>query len=94
MTPTSSPHAPRAGTAGPASRRPARGALGQPTFSAVLDSHLLPSGGASPLWGDDFGRFVAWGREALWQEIMMATGVVAVDVHVVSGRSPFTVAVS
>lgn len=52
-----------------------RSALGQSAFGALLDSHLLPSGGASPIWTDDFERFIAWRRDLLWQEILTATGV-------------------
>jgi hypothetical protein len=52
-----------------------RAALGPAAFAEVIDSHLLPSGGASPLWTDDFERFVTWRREALYQEVMAATGV-------------------
>jgi hypothetical protein len=51
-----------------------RDALGQPAFADLLESHLLPSGGASPIWTDDFDRFLTWRREELWQQVLAATG--------------------
>ncbi len=44
-------------------------------FDAVLRSHLLPTGDASPFWIDDFEAFLNWRQERLWQEVKRATGI-------------------
>lgn len=44
-------------------------------FEAVLASHCLPTGGASPLWSDDYVAFLAWRQARLWQEIQRVTGL-------------------
>lgn len=45
-------------------------------FDAVLISHSLPTGDASPLWSDNYDAFLAWRQERLWQEIQRVTGLV------------------
>lgn len=45
-------------------------------FDVVLSSHCLPTGDASPFWGDDYEAFLAWRQERLWQEIKRVTGLV------------------
>ena len=42
---------------------------------ALLKSHLLPAGPASPLLRDDFEGFLQWRQDAIWQRIQDATGV-------------------
>ncbi len=44
------------------------------SFAEILDSHLLPVGPDSPLWHDDFERFLEWRQEAVWKEIRQASG--------------------
>jgi hypothetical protein len=44
-------------------------------FDAVLTSHCLPSGAASPLWSDEYESFLTWRQERLWQEIKRVTGL-------------------
>ncbi len=44
-------------------------------FDAVLSSHCLPAGEASPLWTDDYDAFLTWRQERLWQEIKRITGL-------------------
>lgn len=44
-------------------------------FDAVLASHCLPTGDASPIWSDDYEAFLAWRQERLWQEIQRVTGL-------------------
>lgn len=44
-------------------------------FDAVLASHCLPTGDASPLWGNDYEAFLAWRQLRLWQEIQRVTGL-------------------
>ncbi len=44
-------------------------------FPALLASHLLPAGSASPLATDDFEGFLEWRQEAIWQRIQEVTGV-------------------
>ncbi len=44
-------------------------------FDAVLASHCLPTGYASPLWSNDYEAFLTWRQERLWQEIQQATGL-------------------
>jgi hypothetical protein len=44
-------------------------------FDAVLASHCLPTGAASPLWSNDYEAFLNWRQERLWQEIQQATGL-------------------
>jgi hypothetical protein len=52
-------------------------------FDAVLTSHSLPTGNASPIWSDDYDAFLTWRQERLWQEIQRVTGVVeAADLEV------------
>ena len=54
-----------------------RQALGDETFAALLDSHLLPGDADSPLWSDDFDGFIARRQEAIWREIQRVTGLAA-----------------
>jgi hypothetical protein len=42
-------------------------------FDAVLKSHSLPVGDASPLMGDDFEAFLTWRQKELWKEIQRVT---------------------
>lgn len=49
-------------------------ALGS-TFPELLASHLLPFEPDSPLWHDDFDRFLDMRQEAFWNEIKYVTGV-------------------
>jgi hypothetical protein len=44
-------------------------------FPALLRSHLLPSGPASPLETNDFEGFLQWREEAIWSRIQEVTGV-------------------
>jgi hypothetical protein len=44
-------------------------------FDAVLSSHCLPTGKTSLLWTDDYGAFLAWRQDRLWQEIKRVTGL-------------------
>lgn len=48
-------------------------------FDLVLDSHCLPTGDASPLWSDDFDKFLAWRQDRLWREIQRVTGLAEPD---------------
>ena len=51
-------------------------------FDAVLTSHCLPVGPASPLLGDDYDAFLEWRQQRLWQEIQRVTGLtVAADLE-------------
>jgi hypothetical protein len=51
-------------------------------FAAVLSSHCLPVGDASPLLNDDYPSFLAWRQERLWREIRRVTGLsVAADLE-------------
>lgn len=52
-----------------------RKALGTKGFAALLESHLLPAGGQSPIWADAFEDFLAWRREALARQIEAVTGL-------------------
>lgn len=45
-------------------------------FQAVLESHGLPTGDASPFWNDDYQAFLAWRQAWIWQEICRVTGLV------------------
>lgn len=44
-------------------------------FDAVMGSHCLPIGDASPLFSDDFDAFIEWRQDRLWQEIKRVTGL-------------------
>jgi hypothetical protein len=44
-------------------------------FDKVLASHCLPTGDQSPLLKDDFDAFLAWRKNAIWQEIKRVTGL-------------------
>ncbi|WP_397570419.1 DUF262 domain-containing protein [Schlesneria sp. T3-172] len=44
-------------------------------FDAVLSSHCLPTGEASPFWTDDYETFLSWRQNRLWQEIKRVTGI-------------------
>lgn len=44
-------------------------------FDDVLQSHCLPTGEPSPFWTDDYGAFLDWRQERLWQEIKRVTGL-------------------
>jgi hypothetical protein len=44
-------------------------------FDAVVKSHSLPTGDASPIWSDDYDAFLAWRQECLWQAIKEVTGI-------------------
>jgi len=44
-------------------------------LTAVLESHCLPAGEASPLWTDDYEAFLSWRQERLWREIQRVTGL-------------------
>lgn len=46
-------------------------------FDAVMASHSLPIGEASPLLSDNFEAFLDWRQERLWQEIKRVTGLIA-----------------
>jgi hypothetical protein len=46
-------------------------------FAKVLSSHGLPAGSASPVWTDDYDRFLELRQEFLWETIKAATGVAA-----------------
>jgi hypothetical protein len=48
-------------------------------FDAVLTSHCLPTGDDSPLWSNDFAKFITWRQERLWQEIQRVTGLDVAD---------------
>ncbi|MBK7015116.1 MAG: hypothetical protein IPH39_05930 [Sulfuritalea sp.] len=48
-------------------------------FDAVLTSHCLPVGKASPYWTNDYHAFLAWRQDRLWQEIMRVTGLSVAD---------------
>lgn len=48
-------------------------------FDAVLMSHCLPVGKASPFWTNDYQAFLAWRQERLWQEIQRVTGLDVAD---------------
>jgi hypothetical protein len=50
-----------------------RGTPGFP-FDAVLESHCLPAGTTSPIWGDDYEAFLAWRQDRIWKEIQRVTG--------------------
>jgi hypothetical protein len=52
-----------------------RRTLGAGTFQELLQSHLLPSEPDSPLWRNDFERFLARRQEMVWQEIQRVTGL-------------------
>ncbi len=52
-----------------------RNTLGNASFEKLLASHTLPGGKDSPLWTNDFERFLEWRQNALWKEIQAATGV-------------------
>lgn len=41
----------------------------------ILASHLLPVDDNSPLWSDDFERFIDWRENAIWEEIKRVTGL-------------------
>jgi len=51
-----------------------KGELDPHQLYAILDSHLLPVGPDSPLWSDEFERFIAWRQNVIWQEIQRVTG--------------------
>lgn len=44
-------------------------------FDSVLESHCLPTGNDSPFWNDNFGSFLSWRQNRLWQEIQRVTGL-------------------
>ncbi len=44
-------------------------------FDAVLASHCLPTGTASPFWADDYEAFLDWRENRLWREIQRVTGL-------------------
>lgn len=46
-------------------------------FDAVLESHFLPTGEASPFWTDNYEVFLDWRQERLWIEIKRVTGLEA-----------------
>lgn len=46
-------------------------------FDEVLASHTLPTGPNSPLLSNDYGAFLAWRQEQLWERIKQATGATA-----------------
>jgi hypothetical protein len=48
---------------------------GDDALRDLLDSHLLPSGGDSPLMHDDFDAFLNWREQRLAREIEAVTGV-------------------
>jgi hypothetical protein len=48
------------------------------SFEQVLESHSLPMGSASPLWDDDFDRFLDWRQVQLGEAIRKVTGGVLV----------------
>ncbi len=52
-------------------------ARGEPRFTELLESHLLPAGPASPFWSDDFDDFLAARQDAVWAEIQNVTGLSA-----------------
>ncbi len=47
---------------------------GEDKFEELLRSHLLPTGADSPFWSDNYGIFLDWRQEAVWQEIVKLTG--------------------
>jgi len=49
-------------------------AHGPSSFDALMGSHLLPSGGTSPLSRDAFDDFLSWRQNRIWQEIQQVTG--------------------
>jgi hypothetical protein len=55
-------------------------------LDAVLGSHCLPTGADSPLWANDYDKFLTWRQERLWQEIKRVTGVTeAADLEAQNG---------
>ena len=44
-------------------------------FEAVLGSHWLPAGVDSPLWDDNYEKFLIYRQNRLWQEIQRVTGI-------------------
>jgi hypothetical protein len=51
-------------------------------FETVLASHVLPTALDSSLLRDDYGAFLDWRQEQLWQKIRLATGAtVAADLE-------------
>lgn len=59
-----------------------QGTAGFP-FDAVLTSHCLPVGMASPLIANDYDGFLKWRQERLWQEIKRVTGLkIATDLEI------------
>lgn len=56
-------------------------------LDAVLASHCLPTGEASPFWNDDYETFLAWREKRLWQEIRRVTGLQeAADLEATAGE--------
>lgn len=64
-----------------------RAALGAPDFARLLESHLLPAAGDSPLLDDNFERFLDWRQQALWDEIKAATGFVEQPAPAIGNRA-------
>jgi hypothetical protein len=52
-----------------------KGSLGDTKFSALLKSHFIPSSSESPIWANDFEKFLEMRRELLWAEIKSVTGL-------------------
>ena len=44
-------------------------------LETILSSRLLPTGDISPLWVDDFDRFIEWRQPEIWREIQRVTGL-------------------
>jgi hypothetical protein len=46
-------------------------------FESVLVSHVLPPETGSPLFSDDYEKFLSWRQKSLWQRIQEVTGATA-----------------